>query len=270
MTSAWLLGAAPNATFRRLAGDIGSESAHRASGDSTKNKSNDASTDLASPQPRSGVYVASAGLGLIVICAAITALLRHRPRRADKLTTDLVEEQLSSNCPRFVEKRQRILRVLTHNMQRLAQNQINVGDLMTTSPASVSPSASVAELRELMQREEIRHLLVCDGTKLVGVVSDRDLRGAQARTVKQIMSVHPVTIPTISPIVPAVTLMLERYISCLPVMDDDRVVGIFTTTDAAMALQCMSQILQQWADERMAEPAPAALASYDPALSEVG
>jgi predicted transcriptional regulator/Flp pilus assembly pilin Flp len=253
ITSAWMLGAAPNATFRRLAGDMTGQLQPRTT---PANDEQDRPAAQTSNQPADATggagYLAGGGATLLAICAALAWLLRNKPRPADEMGGELVEEQLSSNCPRFVEKRQRILRVLTNHSQKLANNQIQVGDLMTTNPLTVAPSASVADLRDLMQQEEIRHVLVCEGSRLLGVVSDRDVRGTSGKTAKQIMSVHPVTIPRCSSILPAVTLMLERHISSLPVMDEDRVVGIITTTDVAMALQCMSQILQQWAAERFA------------------
>jgi predicted transcriptional regulator len=252
ITSAWMLGAAPNATFRRLVGNMWGEQVSESANNPQTVRRQQPTGTVQGNQPDSLPYLAAGGIALIAICAALTKLLRGSRRTREELSTDLVEEQLSSNCPRFVEKRQRMLRVLINYSHKLVNNQIQVSDLMTTDPLTVIPSFSVADLRDLMQREEIRHVLVCDGGRLLGVISDRDLRGTSGKTAKQVMSLHPVTIPRSSSILPAVTLMLERHISCLPVMDEDRIVGILTTTDVALALQCMSQILQQWAAERFA------------------
>jgi acetoin utilization protein AcuB len=47
---------------------------------------------------------------------------------------------------------------------------------MTTVPIAVAPSTPVSKARELMQRKRIRHLLVMDGERLAGIITDRDIR----------------------------------------------------------------------------------------------
>ncbi len=55
---------------------------------------------------------------------------------------------------------------------------------------------------------------------------------------------------------PAMTLLLKRRISCLPVCEGGRVVGVVTTTDLIMALQCALQILQKMAAVIQGEDRP--------------
>ncbi len=50
-------------------------------------------------------------------------------------------------------------------------------DIMTENPVTISSSAKVVEAAELLMSLEIRHLPIVDGTELVGMISDRDLRG---------------------------------------------------------------------------------------------
>jgi acetoin utilization protein AcuB len=52
---------------------------------------------------------------------------------------------------------------------------MKAGDLMTTNPVTVSPTATIADAWDLMTGLEIRHLPVLEKGKLVGIVSDRDL-----------------------------------------------------------------------------------------------
>lgn len=52
----------------------------------------------------------------------------------------------------------------------------DVRELMTPTPISVSPRTSVDEARALMQQHRMRHLPVLDNERLVGMVSDRDIR----------------------------------------------------------------------------------------------
>ena len=53
---------------------------------------------------------------------------------------------------------------------------IRVRDLMTISCVTAPPTMPVLEARQLMLEKRIRHLLVTDGPKLVGIVTDRDIR----------------------------------------------------------------------------------------------
>lgn len=50
-------------------------------------------------------------------------------------------------------------------------------EIMTENPATVSSSAKVVDAAELLMSLDVRHLPVVDGTELVGMISDRDLRG---------------------------------------------------------------------------------------------
>ena len=53
---------------------------------------------------------------------------------------------------------------------------MGIKEWMTKSPVTVSPTTPVSEARELMQRKRIRHLLVTEGERLVGIITDRDIR----------------------------------------------------------------------------------------------
>ncbi len=53
---------------------------------------------------------------------------------------------------------------------------MRVRDVMSSAVLSVPANTPVAEARRLMQREQIRHLLVMDATRLEGMVTDRDIR----------------------------------------------------------------------------------------------
>ena len=53
---------------------------------------------------------------------------------------------------------------------------MNIRELMTTSLITTGPETPVLEARRLMNDKRIRHLLVTDGPKLLGIVTDRDIR----------------------------------------------------------------------------------------------
>jgi acetoin utilization protein AcuB len=120
-----------------------------------------------------------------------------------------------------------------------------VRDWMTREPVSIAPDCPVRRALALMEMEGLRHLLVVDGDRLTGIVSNRDVRrllggaappASLAAPVSHIMSEGPVTVPPETPIAVAARLLLDGRIGALPVREGERVVGIFTTADALDAL----------------------------------
>ena len=123
-----------------------------------------------------------------------------------------------------------------------------VRDLMTGQPLAVAPDTPVFEACQLMGRERIRHLLVTEGPRLVGVVTDRDIRlnlpsQATSLSVWEMnyllarLTVGQVMTPSVIKVGPgrdardAARLMIEHKIGALPVVDGSRVVGIVTESD---------------------------------------
>jgi len=120
-----------------------------------------------------------------------------------------------------------------------------VRDWMTRQPATVAPDSSIAAALGRMRRAEVRHLLVVEADRLVGIVSHRDWRRLDAgdttaawerQAVARIMTEDPVTVAPETPVTVAARVLLERKIGCLPVRDGEAIVGIFTTSDALDAL----------------------------------
>jgi len=116
---------------------------------------------------------------------------------------------------------------------------------MTRQPATVSPDCTIVAALARMRRAQVRHLLVMDAGRLVGIVSHRDWprldppgpRGRrQSRPIASIMTEDPVTVAPEAPVAVAARALLERKIGCLPVRDGDDILGIFTTSDALEAL----------------------------------
>ena len=123
-----------------------------------------------------------------------------------------------------------------------------VRDWMTESPTTVSPTTTVAAARELVVTKRIRHLPVRDGERLVGIITDRDIRMAlpspaarvsvwEARhlldllRVEEVMTRSVITIGEDAPISEAVRLMVAHRFGALPVIRGGRLVGILSETD---------------------------------------
>jgi len=129
---------------------------------------------------------------------------------------------------------------------------MRVRELMTGAPITVSPEAPVFEARQTMIKERIRHLIVTELDRLVGIVTDRDIRlnlpsQATSLSVWEVnyllarLSVGKVMSRTVITVGPereaheAARIMLEHKIGALPVLDGERVIGILTETDILRA-----------------------------------
>jgi acetoin utilization protein AcuB len=120
---------------------------------------------------------------------------------------------------------------------------------MAREVATLSPEETAGEALALCRRRRIRHLPVVEDGRLVGIVSDRDLRSATpalgdpARAaalaeirVGEVMARDVVTARPDDPIDGAANAMRERSINCLPVLEEDGLVGILTSSDVMESL----------------------------------
>ena len=133
--------------------------------------------------------------------------------------------------------------------QAAKEDIVNVSRRMMRNPLWVDEEDSMKKAMELLKERGIRHLPVLkDGDKLVGIVSERDIKLASPSPatsleireiyylldkvkVKQIMTRRPYTISSSAPIDEAALIMREKKIGCLPVVDEGKLVGILTETD---------------------------------------
>jgi CBS domain-containing protein/ribosome-associated translation inhibitor RaiA len=110
-------------------------------------------------------------------------------------------------------------------------------EIMSTDVVTIGPDESAENAWLRMQRKRIRHLLVVEGGRLVGVLSERDLGGRngsqlrKARTVRELMTAQTATATPTTTLRQAANLMRGRLIGSLPVLDDGKIVGIVTATD---------------------------------------
>jgi CBS domain-containing protein len=117
---------------------------------------------------------------------------------------------------------------------------MRVGERMTSNPNVVRLGDSLATARTIMQAQRIKHLPVIERKRVLGVISDRDVRQHAANLddtlVESVMTADPVTVSPDTSIEEAASLMLLKDIGCLPVTEHGGLVGIITTTDLLRAL----------------------------------
>jgi CBS domain-containing protein len=129
--------------------------------------------------------------------------------------------------------------------------------IMSTDLITVPPSATLAEARTLMHENRIHHIPVINDDNLVGLVTltnvlaatDSFLRDAKNRIhaneiIIEDMMVTDVATVEVNASHRHAALFLEKHkIGCLPVMDDDKLVGIITDTDfVAVAINLLEQL----------------------------
>ena len=124
-----------------------------------------------------------------------------------------------------------------------------VGNWMTKDVISVDVNDSMQDAARLIRKHKIKRLPVMEKGKLVGIVTDRDLKTASASEVttleihellfllseikiSDIMTKDPITIPLDYTIDEAAQILLEHKLSGAPVVDDEgQVAGVITQTD---------------------------------------
>ena len=131
----------------------------------------------------------------------------------------------------------------TVNAMNKSLHHHSVEDYMTRTPHTLGKAQPAAKAKELMRELQIRHLPVLDGGKLVGVVSDRDIkvaesfRGAGELSVEEVMSADPYAVRADTSLKVVVTEMVRHKYGCAIVEDaHHKVIGIFTDIDGLKAL----------------------------------
>lgn len=114
---------------------------------------------------------------------------------------------------------------------------VRVQDVMSRQVRTIAPDETADEAYRVMRMRRIHHLVVMDGRRIAGVLSDRDLGsgpGAAARKgreVGELMTTGVVTVPPDTPMRKAANMMRGRSIGCVVVTEAGKVVGIVTVSD---------------------------------------
>ena len=119
-----------------------------------------------------------------------------------------------------------------------------IGTYMTRSPHSIDAEASIKQAQAMMKDYDIRHLPVTKGGKVIGMLSDRDVKVAYGLRGMDPAGLPVETVCQKDPYIVdsqtllrqvAYTMAVKHYGSTI-VVDDGKLVGIFTTVDACRVL----------------------------------
>lgn len=118
-----------------------------------------------------------------------------------------------------------------------------ISKYMTTSPHTIGVDQPMAQAHRMMREHHIRHLPVLRGGQLIGVLSDGDLHLIETLRdvdpdkvlVEDAMTQNPYSVSPEAPLDEVVAQMAEHKYGSVVVMQNHKVVGIFTTVDACRA-----------------------------------
>lgn len=131
-------------------------------------------------------------------------------------------------------------------------NRLLVKDVMSPSVVTVTPAQTLREAGDLLRSKHIRQLPVVEDGRLIGIITDRDLKRAMPSVlsgidreeydrilddtrVAQFMTREPMTLTPDTPLKAAVRIFITQKIGALPIVDNSRLVGIVTQIDALRA-----------------------------------
>ena len=126
---------------------------------------------------------------------------------------------------------------------------MTISSIMTTEVVTVKPDAPLKRIKDIFDHVKFHHLLVVENRELLGVISDRDLlkalspftgtldelprdRGTLGKRAHQICSHNPITASQDTTIDAAARILIEKNVSCLPVVSEGGAIeGIVTWKD---------------------------------------
>ena len=116
--------------------------------------------------------------------------------------------------------------------------EFSVKDIMNPNVVSLGPEASLKEASELMAQQKIGSIVIVDGDKPVGIITERDfatkimLKPYSAETkVSEVMSSPVVHVSSDQSVADIIDIMANKDIRKVPVIDNGKVLGIVTGTE---------------------------------------
>lgn len=124
----------------------------------------------------------------------------------------------------------------------MAQREDLIEDWMTLLPHTLAPGDSVEHATSLLRDKGVRHLPVVDSGRVVGIISERDLfvasrfANTQGMKVEVLMEPDPYTVPRTALLRDVAKKMEAQRYGAAVVLEEGRLVGVFTAVDALRAL----------------------------------
>lgn len=119
---------------------------------------------------------------------------------------------------------------------------MKVREVMTANVDYATSNSTVVELAGMMKKNDIGSIPICEGQKVIGIVTDRDIvlravaegKNIEKRSAKEVMNSKVVTITPDQDVHEAADLMATYQIRRLPVVEKDKLIGIVALGDLAI------------------------------------
>jgi acetoin utilization protein AcuB len=154
---------------------------------------------------------------------------------------------------------------------------MRVSQIMSKHPVTITPDKRVGQAVKLMQQHSIRHLPVVKDDRMVGWITSRDLREVllasmlEKITVGDVMVQAPIAVTPDTSIEEAGRLAYENKIGGMPVLEDDRLVGVITLMDLISAFLSMLGLIKNSSRlDLLLEDRPEALEAASQLVKEEG
>ncbi|MEJ2092027.1 MAG: CBS and ACT domain-containing protein [Syntrophobacterales bacterium] len=127
---------------------------------------------------------------------------------------------------------------------------MRVSEIMNKEPITISPETRVGQALKLMQQHQIRHLPVIKDDFMVGWISARTLREVllasmlEIITVGDVMVEAPISVTPDTSVEEAARLVHEHRIGGMPVLEEEKLVGVITVNDLLSAFIIMLGLLR--------------------------
>ncbi len=123
-------------------------------------------------------------------------------------------------------------------------------DIMTRKVATIHPGASVQEAAQLLDQKRISGAPVVDADdKIIGIITEADIISKVDREglrVADIMSHNVIAVSEETPVSEIAALLTERKIKRVPVVENEKLVGIVSRADIVHAVAQGHLIIRQW------------------------
>lgn len=131
----------------------------------------------------------------------------------------------------------------------MSKSEPTIQKFMATTPFFIESDKTIKDASDLMSQKKIRHLPVMRSGEVVGIISDRDVKlacgmtGADPKTlpVSSVCHEHPYMVSPDALLGEVSTMMAQKHYGSAIVVQNGKLVGIFTTVDACRAL---AEVLQ--------------------------
>lgn len=184
--------------------------------------------------------------GTCLICLLVAGALYLRLARKRKVDLETKQEEVaeiqkqSLALRKILSKRNSILSRVDENLESILHGHALVGTYMSTGVVCIEPEVSKRDALKRMHELGFRRFIVKrKNGDLAGVISKKDILSKAGELVSEVMTSEPKTTTPDTQIQSALSVLLENRISCLPVVDDGKFVGLLSVSDLLMVLQCL-------------------------------